>query len=182
MDAPPVAAQSLPAAAIDSHNPTSPTFLRDGAHLAPGVTLRLAALRRGEALTPVDAVLPTDNGTRVQYAHGDVHATEWYLRQGGGIEQGITLAAPPIGDGPLSLTIATPGAVVPVNDAGDAATLLLPDKTRWQIEPGAASNDNFGFAVAMSTDGSVLAVGAFGVSTFQGKVHIYTKIIRVYEG
>jgi len=128
VSAPPVNAQSstVPAG-------TTATFLPDGAHLAPGVTLRLAALGRGDALTFVDAVTPTDDGTRAEYAHGDV--TEWYLRageQGGGIEQAITLAAPPVGDGPLILTIATPGAAVLVNDTGDAATLILPDKTRWQ--------------------------------------------------
>ena len=30
------------------------------------------------------------------------------------------------------LTIATPGAAALVNEAGDAATLILPDKTRWR--------------------------------------------------
>ena len=220
VSAPPVAAQSLSTAAIDSHRLASPTFLPDGAHLAPGVTLRLAALGRGDALALVDTVLPTDDGTRVEYAHGNV--TEWYLRQGAGIEQGITLAAPPVGDGPLTLTIATPGAAVLVSEAGDAATLMLPDQTRWlydglyvtdatgQVLPsrlvqdaggdiditvedvgavypitvdpyirvqtlvGPVGSVDFGSAVAVSSDGSTMIVGSYGTNSFKGAAYVYT--------
>jgi len=125
MPTPVAASLSTMPAAVAATAP-GPTFLRDGAHLAPGVTLRLAALGRGDVLTFVDAVTPTDDGTRVEYAHGAVHATEWYLRQGGGIEQGITLATPPAGDGPLMLTIATPDLLPLVDADGLAATLILP--------------------------------------------------------
>ena len=224
VSAPPVVAQSLPAVAAAAPGLTSPTFLPDGAHLAPGVTLRLAALGRGDAFTPVDTVTPTDDGTRAEYAHGNV--TEWYLRQGGGVEQGITLAAPPVGDGLLVLTIATPGAAVLVNDTGDAATLILPDKTRWQYdglhvtdatgqvlpsrltqaadggigitaddtgavypvtvdpfvqqqtfsEPNPATNNAFGSAVAMSADGTTLAIGApYTSGTFQGRAYVFVR-------
>jgi len=116
----PVAAHAsdLVAAVADS-----PTFLTDGAHLG-GVTLRLAALGRGDALAPIAQVTPTDDGTRVAYTHGDV--TEWYLRQGGAVEQGITLAAPPVGDGPLALTIAAPDVIPLVDANGGGATLILP--------------------------------------------------------
>lgn len=99
------------------------TFAADGAHLG-GATLRLAALGRKDALAPVDPVTPTHDGPRVAYAHGD--ATEWYERQGGGIEQGMTLATPPPGDGPLALTVATPETIPMVDEGGAAATLLLP--------------------------------------------------------
>ena len=122
----PVAAQSLPAVAATAPGIPSPTFLPDGMHLAPGVTLRLAALGRGDVVAPVDRVNPTDDGTRAEYAHGDIHATEWYLRQDAGIEQGITLAMPPAGDGPLTLTIATPDLLPLVDADGGGATLILP--------------------------------------------------------
>jgi len=114
-------APDVVAAAVADSAP--PVFLTDGAHLG-GITLRLAALGRGDTLAPVEQVIPTDNGTRAVYAHGDV--TEWYVRQGGGVEQGITLAAPPAGDGPLALTIATPAAIALVDVDGGGSTLILP--------------------------------------------------------
>ena len=216
----PVAAPT-PTAGAAPTDVSVPTFLADGAHLASGVVLRLAALGRGDARTTIDAVLPTDDGARVRYAHGNV--TEWYLRQGGGIEQGITLASPPIGAGTLSLTIATPGAAVLVSEAGDAATLMLPDKTRWlydglhvtdatgqalssrlvqdagggigitvedvgavypiTVDPyirvqtlvGPAGSINFGSAVAVSSDGSTMIVGAYGTNSYKGSAYVYTK-------
>ena len=229
----PIPAHALAAASAATQTAFTPTFLPDGAHLAPGVTLRLAALGRGDALTSVDTVVPTDDGTRVAYAHGN--ATEWYVRQGAGIEQGVTLAAPPAGSGPLALTIATPGAAVLVNEAGDAATLIVPgasgsDTKRFQYDglhvtdatgrvlrshltdaagsgigivvedagavypitvdpfvqqqtlsdPAATNNDNFGVAVALSTDGSTLAVGAYGTSSYQGKAYVYTRSGSTY--
>ncbi len=124
----PVTAQTVPATA----DLTAPVFRADGAHLGPGWSLRLATIGRGTTVTIVDPVVPTDDGVRVQYAHAT--ATEWYLRQGAGVEQGITLAASPGGDGPLVLTMTTPGAAVLVNEAGDAATLILSDTTRWRYD------------------------------------------------
>ncbi len=112
-----------------------PASLPDGVHFAGGWSLRLAAVGRSDDLAATDPVIPRDTGSRVEYRHtGDV--TEWYVRQGGerdGIEQGVTLAARPVGDGPLVLTIATPGAMALVVDAdtGDAAMLVLPDGTQW---------------------------------------------------
>lgn len=134
----PVAASLSTMSAAVAATAPGPTFLRDGAHLAPGVTLRLAALGRGDVLAPVDPVNPTDDGTRVEYAHGDVHATEWYRRQDAGIEQGITLATPPAGDGPLTLTIATPDLLPLVEADGGAATLILPhassNSAQWRYD------------------------------------------------
>jgi len=217
--------RTLAAAAADTNRAFTPTFTAEGANLAPGVTLRLAALGRGDTVTSVSTVFPTDDGTRVSYAHGGV--TEWYLRQGGGIEQGITLASPPSGNGMLTLTIATPGAAVLVNDTVDAATLIAPgastrDTARFQYhglhvtdatghtlsahlvqaagggigimvedtdalypitvdpfvqrqaitDPAATNGDGFGYALALSADGSTLAVGAPGV---QGKTYLYSR-------
>ena len=53
--------------------------------------------------------------------------------EGGGsdTEQGVTLAARPAGDGPLALTVVTPGAMALVDDGGATATLVLPDGTQW---------------------------------------------------
>ena len=51
----------------------------------------------GATAVVVDPVTPTDDGVRVEYVHAT--ATEWYLRQGAGVEQGITLAASPEGKG-----------------------------------------------------------------------------------
>ncbi len=78
----------------------------------------------------LDTVMPTDNGVRVSYQHGN--ATEWYVRQGGGVEQGITLATPPAGNGTLTLDIATPGVIPLIATDGMSATLIQPSGGQWQ--------------------------------------------------
>ena len=108
------------------------TFAADGAHFAGGWGMRLAAVGRGDTLTATDTVMPTDDGNRVAYAHAG-NVTEWYLRggEGGDAEQGVTLATRPAGDGPLTLTVATPGAMALVDEGDATATLVLPDGGRW---------------------------------------------------
>ncbi len=217
---------------VTAHTPATvvasdadPTFLVDGAHLG-GVTLRLAALGRGDVLAPIAQVQPSDDGRRVEYAHGDV--TEWYLRQSGGVEQGVTLATHLTGDGPLALTIATPGVIPLVDAEGSGATLILPQAAgrseQWRYDglqvkdatgrmlpshfaleaggvrivvddaeavypvvvdpfvrrqtltdPGNANLDYFGVAVALSGDGNTLAVGAYGTSRSKGAAYVYTR-------
>ncbi|MGI8856844.1 MAG: hypothetical protein ACR2JW_13925 [Thermomicrobiales bacterium] len=197
-------------------------FLADGVHFKAGWTLRLAMFGRGPSRAPVGQAIPIDDGARISYLHGNV--TEWYLRQGPGIEQGMTLASPPPGDGPLSLAVATPGADALVNGTGDAATLLLPGGRRLRYDelratdatghalpahltqapggiditvadedavypltvdpyiaeqtltdPADTASDFFGFVMAMSGDGGILAIGSRIFSTGAGVVYIYTR-------
>ncbi len=107
----------------------APAFTEAGARFAGGWGLRLAALGRGDALAALAPVVPTDDGRRVEYRHAG--ATEWYVRDGngGGIEQGVTLGAPPVGAGPLALMVDTGGAIPLVDANGAGATLVLPTGT-----------------------------------------------------
>ena len=196
--------------------------------------MHLAALGRGDTLTTTDTVMPTDNGNRVEYRHaGDV--TEWYVRQGDdngadGVEQGVTLATRPAGEGPLALTMVTPGAMALVDDGGATATLVLPDGTQWAytglhvtdatgrslpayltqaaggigitvddtgaaypvtVDPfvqrqtltatGGATNDFFGYSVALSADGNTALVGAYGRNTYMGAAYVFTRSGSTYS-
>ncbi len=88
--------------------------------------MHLAAIGDGANLLPVAAALPTLNGTRVEYRRGNV--TEWYLNSPLGVEQGFTLATPPVGvrTGDLVLAVNVTGAVT-ADDGAGGITLALPD-------------------------------------------------------
>ncbi len=87
--------------------------------------MHLAAIGDGTALLPVAAAPPTLNGTRVEYRRGNV--TEWYVNSPLGVEQGFTLATPPVGagTGDLVLAVNVTGAVT-ADDGARGITLALP--------------------------------------------------------
>ncbi|MHC4789514.1 MAG: FG-GAP repeat protein, partial [Planctomycetota bacterium] len=65
-------------------------------------------------------------GKRLEHQRGDL--VEWYVNDGGGLEQGFTLAVPPAGqrNGPLALRLVTSGSLAPF-PAGDGSGVRLVD-------------------------------------------------------
>lgn len=66
--------------------------------------------RGSRLLSPPSAQL-TAHGNRIEYLRGPV--TEWYVNDIRGLEQGFTLAAPPSGDGHVTLTMQVQGDLAP---------------------------------------------------------------------
>lgn len=74
-----------------------------------GIGLALQALGRGGSLRRVSKVTPSARANRVSYTRGG--AVEWYSNGPLGLEQGVTLRAPPVGSSDeLSLSFALSGA------------------------------------------------------------------------
>jgi len=229
-DDPAYAIATLPddATTLRTMNPAhglTTTFAPDGLTFAgrgeARWTLRLAGMGE-EAVAP--GVVPVIAGQRVEYRRGNL--TEWYLNGPLGVEQGFTLASPPMSDDAFALRVATGGNATPRLDGGDV-TLTLPDGEEWAyghlrvtdatgrqlparleaaggtiairadlagavypvtVDPlveqkrltasdGAAS-DSFGYAVAMSGDGTRVIVGAYfkgvSVNSRQGEAYVYS--------
>ncbi|MBA3459269.1 MAG: FG-GAP repeat protein [Deltaproteobacteria bacterium] len=61
-----------------------------------------------------------------------------------------------------------------VGDVGDAPDLVI-DMQLVLRPTGGAPNDQFGYVVALSADGTTLAVGAFGRTNLTGAVYVYVK-------
>lgn len=59
-------------------------------------------------------------------------------------------------------------------DVGDAPNLVIDTEVALRPANGAA-NDQFGYVVALSTDGTTLAVGAYGRTNLTGAVYVYVK-------
>jgi len=106
-------------------------FATGGIEVVPAATgakgwrwgMRLRAYGYGERLdTPAEAVVSA-SGNRVEYRYGQ-GLTEWYVNTPRGIEQGFTLARPPVGarqGRPLELVLAVSGGLVARPAAGDEA-------------------------------------------------------------
>lgn len=91
------------------------TFSAGGVRVAVpggGVGLALAALGRGSSLRAASPVSPVARANRVSYGRGG--AVEWYANGPLGLEQGVTLRAPPAAgagsSGKLGLSFALSGA------------------------------------------------------------------------
>ena len=87
-------------------------FDRSGVAIAAGalsVGMSLQAIGSGSSSLPVGESSPAAHRNRVSYARGGV--SEWYRNGPLGIEQGFTIARPPLGGrrGPLTLTVALTG-------------------------------------------------------------------------
>jgi hypothetical protein len=106
-------------------------FAAGGIEVVPAATgaagwrwgMRLLAYGYGERLdTPAEAVVSA-SGNRLEYRYGQ-GLTEWYVNTPSGIEQGFTLARPPVGTRqgrPLELVLAVSGGLVARPVAGDGA-------------------------------------------------------------
>jgi FG-GAP repeat len=90
---------------------------------APGepelVSLRLAAIGREGALAVLGDARVSDEGARVELSRDGV--TEWYENSPAGLEQGFTIEAAPLGNGPLLLELGVDDAQATLS--GDEATL-----------------------------------------------------------
>jgi hypothetical protein len=96
----------------------SAEFSADGMQVSAGEHswgMTLEGYGYGENLQPLPAVDPMASKNRIEYARGSL--SEWYLNGPFGLEQGFTLASPPIGKtgGPLTLVL---------NQAGDLQAKL----------------------------------------------------------
>lgn len=89
-------------------------FSRHGAQLELGsahVGLRVAELRRGEHLVPLEEHEPRVDGATVRWSRGaGVH--EWWRRLAGDLEHGVTLGERPEGRGRLTVALDFEGATV----------------------------------------------------------------------
>jgi FG-GAP repeat len=101
--------------AVNSRQQMRATFSTGGVHVAvPGgsVTLALNGVGRGNSLEPAPAVKPVAQANRVSYGRGGL--VEWYANGPVGLEQGLTLRAPPAtpagSSGALSFSFALGGA------------------------------------------------------------------------
>ncbi|MFN7147658.1 MAG: FG-GAP repeat domain-containing protein, partial [Myxococcota bacterium] len=109
---------------------------RDGAEL----TLSFSAWGRAGAEIPVGVAAPALGDCvpgeqdargacvrRVERAYGEV--TEWWVSRAQGVQQGWDVAAPPAGDGPLTLVLAVDGADAEM--AGDELVLVDTRGNTW---------------------------------------------------
>lgn len=89
-------------------------FSRHGAQIELGsahVGLRVAELRRGEHLVPLEEHEPRVDGATVRWSRGaGVH--EWWRRLAGDLEHGVTLGERPEGRGRLTVALDFEGATV----------------------------------------------------------------------
>ena len=86
--------------------------------------LTLTGYGSGTSLTPVAPATPQAMANRVEYRRGPL--TKWYLNGPLGLEQGVTIAAPPPGhsDGPLTLAFILAGDLTATLDPqADGLTL-----------------------------------------------------------
>jgi hypothetical protein len=82
--------------AVNSRQRMRATFSTSGVHVAVpggGVTLALHGVGRGNSLEPAPAVKPVAQANRVSYSRAGL--VEWYANGPVGLEQGLTLRAPP---------------------------------------------------------------------------------------
>lgn len=102
-------------------------FGRDGVRVrigsTPALTLRLMALGRGRALSPIAPVRPVSTAGLVQYAHAGLR--EWYRSGPLGLEQLFTVARRPAGTGALVLVVATVAPGVRAQVLAHGRTVLL---------------------------------------------------------
>ena len=86
--------------------------------------LTLTGYGSGPSLSPVAPASPQATANRVEYRRGLL--TEWYLNGPLGLEQGVTIAAPPPGpsDGPLTLAFTLGGDLRASLDSGKTGLTL----------------------------------------------------------
>jgi hypothetical protein len=78
------------------------------------LSLNLAGVGRGKALTPVGPGEVTSNGARVEIERPGL--VEWFENSPAGLEQGVTLTKRPAGDGPLIVELSVLGARASLRD------------------------------------------------------------------
>ncbi len=101
--------------AVNTEQRMRATFSAGGVRVAVpggGVTLALSAVGRGNSLEAVSRAKPVARANRVSYGRGGL--VEWYANGPLGLEQGLTLRAPPAteagSNGALGLSFALSGA------------------------------------------------------------------------
>jgi len=105
----------------------SAEFGADGMQVSAGEHswgLTLDGYGYGESLQPLPEVAPTVRDNRIEYSRGSL--TEWYLNGPFGLEQGFTLAMPPIvkTGGPLTLALSQNGDLQAAVGAGGKELVL----------------------------------------------------------
>ncbi|HEY7907670.1 MAG TPA: hypothetical protein VIC60_02305, partial [Thermomicrobiales bacterium] len=118
-----------------------------------GSAWNLSLIAVGDA-APIRAA-PVARGNRVEYRRSAF--TEWYVNGPLGLEQGVTLAAPPSVDGALTVTFAVHGAAATPD--GDNARIHLPNGGTLRYG-GLAAADATGRALptTLSADGDTLRI------------------------
>ncbi len=127
------------------------TFSKSGVHVAvPGgvVTLALNGVGRGSSLQPTPAVSPVSHANRVSYGRGGL--VEWYANGPLGLEQGLTLRAPPAAQAGSTRALSFSFAL------GGAAAQLQAGQLVFKSAAGAPIL-RYGGLIATDANGKVLA-------------------------